>query len=395
MIESNLLSQLNAASPLPTFVEVELVNSINTTVAKAFQFVHVFLAEKIDYLDGLLPYNSEIWLFLHILLEHRLLFHADTSFAEMIFNLRRGAIVSPPHPLPNQGKLSWLLCGPAPVAPLEARAMDTPIAADSRAVDEAMFGLKASEILAAGSAPYGHLKFRPLSRTQKYITLFLLTIKPYLRKRLNAWYEANREEQPGVQPLSSARPNGQGLGARVKQLLLRLYPVLCASWEGLNLTFKILFLLELTPYTTPIHRLLGIVLRRSTGEDLIASSNPRAKGALMLGRVLIVVLLFGFRLMEFSGVTGGVSTPEGNSDDLAIPRPPEWGVDIVAPPGTPEPRPGICPVCGRPVTNAAVCAGSGVVGCYPCLIQFAREKGACPVTRVPMSLECVRRIYEC
>ncbi|CBH16836.1 peroxin 12 [Trypanosoma equiperdum] len=395
MIESNLLSQVNTASPLPTFMEVELVNSINTTVGKAFQFAHVFLAEKCDYLAALLPYNSEIWLVLHALLEHRLLFHADTSFAEMMFSLCRGTIISPSRPLPSQGRLSWLLRGPPPVPPLEARMMDTPAATDSRAVGEAMVGMKAGEIAAADRAPYGHLKFRPLTNRQKYITLFLLTVKPYLQQRLASWYEANKDAQVAGESQSGSALSRQTLGARLKQLALQLYPALHAGWEGLNLAFKILFLLELTPYTAPLHRIFSIVLRRPTGDDLIAASNPRAQAALMLGRVLIVVLLLGFRLMEFSGNTGGASPSHANSDDLTIPRPPEWGVDVVVPPGTPDPQPGVCPVCERPVTNAAVCTVSGVVGCYPCLTQFAREKNACPVTRAPMSLECVRRIYEC
>ncbi|GET88014.1 peroxisome assembly protein, putative [Leishmania tarentolae] len=40
MFESNLLSQINTSSPLPTVVEVQFTTSINQSLYKAFQFAH-------------------------------------------------------------------------------------------------------------------------------------------------------------------------------------------------------------------------------------------------------------------------------------------------------------------------------------------------------------------
>ncbi|EKF31482.1 peroxisome assembly protein, putative [Trypanosoma cruzi marinkellei] len=410
MFESNLLSLINTASPLPTFVEVDFVNSLNNSLSKAFRFAHVLLAEKSDIAAMCLPWDAEIWLVLHSLLEHRLLFHANTTFSEMLFGLRRGCIASPSKPSGSQGRLSWWVRGPLPAPSLEEKALQAPDAAASPAALGAISDsalpqrhgeLTAAEMQAAQGASYGHLRFSPITNRQRYITLFLITVMPYLRERAAKWYTHQMDSSPEANSMRIAYATRYPTRARIKELLTRLYPVFYTALRSLRFLYQILFLLELTPYTTPLHRLFGIVLRRLTRADQIAASNPRAQRALMLARVLVLLMFLGFRLLELTGAgnaAGGSTalTLTGSSgEDLATPPPPVWGVDVVIPPGTKVPQPGICPVCERRVTNAAVCTASGVVGCYPCLLGYARTNGVCPLTKCRTTVDCIRRIYEC
>ncbi|ESL09667.1 peroxisome assembly protein [Trypanosoma rangeli SC58] len=409
MFESNLLSQINTASPLPTLVEVSLVNSLNKSLSKAFHFAHLLLAEKNDLAARCLPWNAEIWLVLQSLMEHRLLFHANTTFAEMLFGLRRGSIASPSRPPASQGMLSWGIRGPLPVPPLEEKALQTPYAAANTAVDvfsdvappQQHEELTAGEMQAAQGASYGHLRFSPISNTQRCVTLFLITVKPYLGELAAKWYTGQTDSSPEAVSMRTAYANRYPIRARIKKLLMRLYPIFYTVSGGLRFLYQMLFLLELTPYITPLHRLFGIAVRRLTMADELAAANPRARRALLLARVFLILLFVGFRLLELTGAGnaaggGAALTLTGSgSEEFAIPPPPVWGEDVVFPSGTTPPQPGICPVCGRRVTNAAVCTISGVVGCYPCLTDYTRTHGVCPLTKRKTTIDCIRRIYEC
>lgn len=405
MFESSLLSQINTASLIPSFVEVDFVNSLNKSLCKAFRFTHVLLAERSRMAAACLPWSAEIWLLVQSFLEHCLLFHADTTFAEMLFGLRRGAIASPNRPLSFQGGLSWWICGPAPIPSLEEQALKATGGAASSAfssstvaaVDEQLTG---EEMLAAQSASYGHLRFHPITNAQRYVTLMILTLRPYLKERASRWYAHQTDASPDAVSMRRAYARRYPTRDLVKQLLTRLYPFFYTASEGLTFLYQILFLLEMTPYTTPLHRVFGIVLRRITRADQIAASNPRAQRVLMLVRVLFLLLFLGFRLLELTnagawggGAGRGLAGPSA-AEDLATPPPPVWGADVAAAPGVEVPQPGVCPVCGRTVANAAVCVVSGVVGCYPCLQNYARDHGACPLTARKTTVESIRRIYE-
>lgn len=399
MFESSLLSQINIASPIPSFVEVDFVNSLNKSLTKAFHFAHVLLAEKSDIVAACLPWGVEIWLVLQSFLEYSLLNHTNATFAEMLFALRCGAIESPARPFASQGMLSWLICGPAPIPSLEEQAL---MAADSAALPQSTMTegnvqLSAEEAHAARCASYGHLRFGPLTKKQRCVTLIQLTLKPYLEERFAKWYAEQKDTSGDAVMIRNEYARQYPNRARVKKILTFLYPILHTISEGLSFLYQILFLLEFTPYTTPLYRVFNIALRRLTKADQIATSNPRAQRVLMLVRLLFLLLFFGFRLLELTNVGNGGTghdTSVTAGDDIAIPQPPVWGVDVVAPPGTKPPQPGMCPVCERRINNAAVLVVSGVVGCYACLQQYTAEHGLCPVTKRKTTVEFVRRIYE-
>lgn len=50
--------------------------------------------------------------------------------------------------------------------------------------------------------------------------------------------------------------------------------------------------------------------------------------------------------------------------------------------------------CRRRRTNPCIVSTSGYCFCYPCAFGFVLEHGCCPVTRLPASLDHIRKLYE-
>ncbi|KAK7198611.1 peroxin 12 [Novymonas esmeraldas] len=448
MFESHLLSQINTSSPLPTVVEVQFTTSISNSLHTAFQFAHTLLAEKSDRAAGLLPWSDEIYLVLSGMMERLLLEHADTTFAEMIFALRRAELDGPlacaPSPSGLGGLLRsgargrylrWLLLGPAPVTTPEERAMsfindgassqlrphtgapalvaspETPIGAlpadaiasdalatvHGAAEDAALAQLNTADLLKAEHAPYGYLRFKPLSRHRKILSLFLVTLKPYLERKAEQWYVRNTDASVDAVSMRDAYAYRHPYRAALLRYLARyVYPVYHVVKQGSRLLYMISFVLELTPYTSPLHRVFGIALRRSTAEDSLTSS-PRARRALLVARVVLLLVFCGFRLLDFTRNADSASSPRAiREEGLPIPPPPVLGSDVPLPEDRScLPKPGECPVCHKHVTNTAVCLVSGIVGCYPCLQGHVQEQHTCPVTQQAMGVDQIRRVFEC
>lgn len=448
MFESNLLSQINTASPLPTAIEIQLSTSINASLYKAFQFAHTLLAEKSDWALRVLPWSDEIYVGLSSVLERLLLEHADTTFTEMIFALRRAELDGPlaaapsltssssaaggPAPPGARGRyLRWLLLGPSPVPTPEERAMKwvnggtssqlrltselatanappaaplmNAVAMDAKAAlggdneSAVLAQLNTAELLKAEHAPYGYLRFKPLSRRNKIISLFLLTVMPYAERKAEQWYTHNTDMSVDAVAMRDAYAYRHPHRAALLRFLARfVYPIYHVVKHGSRFAYLLLYLLEMTPFTSPLHRIFGIALRRTTPEDSLASG-PRARRALLIARVVLILVFCGFRLLDFTRNAETAATARAMGDEaLPIPPPPVLGADVPLPEDRSAlPKAGECPVCHKRVTNAAVSLVSGVVGCYPCLQGFVREHHACPVTEQPLGVEQIRRIFEC
>lgn len=54
----------------------------------------------------------------------------------------------------------------------------------------------------------------------------------------------------------------------------------------------------------------------------------------------------------------------------------------------------VCISAHQARTNAAMATVSGYAFCYPCLFNFVSQEGCCPVTRIPATIDSVRRLYQ-
>lgn len=304
--------------------------------------------------------------------------------------------------------------------------------------NDSLAEMRAEELLSADRASYGQLRFRPLDARRRYLSILLLTLQPYVQNCLRQWYQHEMDEAADAVAYRAAYALRHPRRAALRRLGARyLYPVLHILSHALELIFQALYLLEMTPYHSFLYRLCGIARRRATMKDQLLAMHPRVQRATMYARVLLLLILFGFRLLDFSRnstANGGAVLGEA---ELPIPSAPVWGEDVTVHGSLPsssqggaatgsssirssssslagaaakmgdgargvakgavelaKPEAGMCPVCQKPVTNVAVCTASGMVGCYPCLQVFIREHGFCPVTGKSAGFDQIRRVYE-
>jgi peroxin-12 len=63
--------------------------------------------------------------------------------------------------------------------------------------------------------------------------------------------------------------------------------------------------------------------------------------------------------------------------------------------GTPVPgQSDVCPLCGNVRLNPVVCAVSGYVFCYRCLLSHIRVAKSCPVTRLLCDETAVVKLFD-
>ncbi|CAD2217605.1 peroxin-12 [Angomonas deanei] len=450
MFESNLLSQINIKSPLPTFIETEIINSINSSLRKTFQFCHLLLSERFDFIaEKTFYYNDEIYLIFNIFMERLLLWNAQTTFTELMFGLQRCSLYPTKHnnkininenknininQLFSYSSFQDVLCGPRPAITAEEAAMafvnknnNNNDVLHYNNDNEHITAESSTELYATSTgSPYAYLKFNNQNSKQlKYISLFLVTLKPYIELKLKNKYQeitSESEDDVALRRAIEARlfPNNNENNHHRQVtwamcfspphiryfLLYKVFPFLFPMYhvlnESLSLLYKILYLCELTPFLSVYHRFFNIIVRRSTQSDYTNfSKSPRTRRALLIARVLLVSIFFGFRLLEMTRPSTGNENNNNNNDneassqtknfldnDFPIPPPPQFGVDVTIKENNENekeenhnhvedktlPEPGFCAVGSHRITNAAVLTTSGVMGCYPCLLSYIEKK---------------------
>ncbi|EPY25561.1 peroxin-12 [Strigomonas culicis] len=357
-----------------------------------------------------------------------------------MFGLRRAEVAPPRSPPQPRGLPGWLTHalrgGAAPALTREETAMrhSNGEAAEGGGAAAAAGG-DARQLLSAtrGGAPFAPLRLQPVARRWKiYVMLLLLTLEPYLEKKLRQFYTEQTDVSEGAVALRDAHARQHPLRARLIAVCVRvLCPLLFALQAASRLIFQIGYIVELTPYTCLSHRVFNIITRRMTNADLAQLSTSQDSEAvqktqrvLLLARVILIGIFCGFRLLEFTS-PGGNNSNNNNADgtnaeggaaasaqnyltaDLPVPPPPTFPADVVAstdkaPPTSqphlvpPPAEDGACPLCHtRAIQNKTVVTVSGVVGCFACLSQYLREHRCCPVSGRPATAEHLRRVYEC
>lgn len=116
-----------------------------------------------------------------------------------------------------------------------------------------------------------------------------------------------------------------------------------------------------------------------------------SSGQQLAGRHVLLKHICHVQLLEW----WYTSAEEKLGAQQALPPPP--------PPPPPKPSPNglqlpddatLCPICKRKRTNPAMASVSGYVYCYPCIFGSIDQHGCCPVTRLPATVDQIRRLYQ-
>jgi len=285
-----------------------------------------------------------------------------------------------------------------------------------------------------------------LTPGQRSSSLMLLTLVPYLRAKLDAFYlkataaaargttsmysnnttasstPAAAQDTPNNSQDTSTRLYSEPIDyqQRAMEVFRAVYPFVSSAHEAARFWYQLLYLLNKTPYFSPELHLLGLVVARVSGQDVAMAErtketrynerlqwaqqglggpfSQRAREAWVrvsaaIGthtRSALILAVFGYKLLEW----WYTSAEQKLGGQQAPPPPP--------PPPAPKPSPqgirlpndlGICPLCRAERVNPAMIATSGYVFCYPCAFKFVESQGCCPVTKISARVDQIRRLY--
>lgn len=373
----------------PTFFEMAAAQQLPASLRAALLYSLGVLAQRRPILHKVLDHSDEAFGLLMLVLEAHSLRTTDASFAESLYGLRRR---------------------PVGIS-LNPKNQDT----------EKVF----------------------LTRRQRILSLLFLVGLPYLKSKIQAVYDAQRGsmlhavlwgrgdvdqvdggtfgmEMETTEIVSVSEENGslgRSFRQNLKAALVKIYPWIHATHEGLSFAYQLLYLLDATSFYTPALQIMGLQVCRASGQELMDASSqiserrnreferlrgPRLAQALQrvalktiyntldFAQTGLIASVFLFKMMEwwYQSAEERVTAP------TVYPAPPPPPAPKVAEKGIPLPKDRrVCPLCLKLRTNPALVASSGFVFCYPCIFPYVSQYNRCPVTLIPAAVDQIRRLF--
>ncbi|KAJ8266536.1 hypothetical protein GJAV_G00131560 [Gymnothorax javanicus] len=350
-----------ATEDVPSIFEVLAQDTLMSAVRPALQHAVKVLAESNPSRYGFLwKWFDEIYLTLDLLLQHHFLSRTSASFSENFYSLKR--------------------------------------------------------VVSSGPGRPAHLG---LPRKQRWRSLLLLTLVPYLRAKLEKILARQRDEDDfSIQlPQSTFR--------RMYRAFLAAYPFVSTAWEGWVFCQQLLYIFGRTSRHSPLLWLAGVRLMHLTAQDIHSMDlKPRplhlttTQRVPSNGRTMCLVVkvpsvaqrLQGLFSTAVSGVAMSLST--GLSLGVFFLQFLEWWYSsenqstIKSLTSLPTPPPplhldqeqtaaamNICPLCHNVRVNDTALATSGYVFCYRCVYVYVKAHQRCPLTGYPTELQHLIKIY--
>ncbi|KAL3154018.1 hypothetical protein ABBQ32_013570 [Trebouxia sp. C0010 RCD-2024] len=362
-------------STRPTFFELVAAERLMPSLKAATVYSLSVLAQRRPIFHRLLDFENELFAVVTAALDRQSLLNSNSSFAESLYGLRRSSV-------------------------------------------------------RGGATPKASLH----QSSQRWSLVFLVAL-PYLQSKMETIYNRHRQrvraplglrfmQDPSAVGEVSQQSQSESLWRRIQRqalsLFMRLFPWIHATQEGLRFGYQLLYLLDSTPFYTPVLHLLGQNIVRVSGQEMIevqrqqqqrrqlqleaAQRSPSVILRLLSQgwlkstyafadhtRNALILSVFAFKLLEW----WYTSAEEKLGAQQALPPPP--------PPPPPKPSPDglqlpddatLCPICKRKRTNPGMASVSGYVYCYPCIFGSIDQHGCCPVTRLPATVDQIRRLYQ-
>mmetsp|Transcript_13933 Transcript_13933/g.33715 ORF Transcript_13933/g.33715 Transcript_13933/m.33715 type:complete len:359 (-) Transcript_13933:194-1270(-) len=279
-------------------------------------------------------------------------------------------------------------------------------------IGEYMYGLERSQYSVADASSMTALQRVEIAKgaqagklrltvKQKLVSILWSIVLPLLRAHLDERYKAARRS-------ATPRSEPQTLSEQLRSLLLQVYPYVSTLYQAVHVCYQCLYLVNATDFWSPGLHQQRLSLRRR-GPEFEADAGfaldkkkdwDAARVASLIRGGLAAALkhsFFGFvyslQALQWWYQRESVLQPfEPKQPPPAPPtRPPLWsdGMQQVFLPQDKR----VCGLCRKLRTNPAASA-SGFVFCYPCLLQYVRKHHQCPLTRLPMEPDRVRRVFE-
>jgi len=270
-------------------------------------------------------------------------------------------------------------------------------------------------------------KQTPLSPRDKFLAVLCLAGVPYLRTKLEAYYNELKQDMADMAVLGVS--NDGPLMSAFKNFYVTFYPYAAFAYEGLEYIHAFRYIIGSIDNFSPLTSLLSQKVQRLSFQDMLASRIRKAKESVSQLPAVDEPMESAWRVQQSRRVgilrrfVSMLSRVGGLVADNA-----KWAVYIgvffirflqwwyspenqqnnvrptIAPPPPPRaiPHPeGVeipvdkakCPLCLRNRVNSAMLP-SGFVFCYTCIFNHLKDEGTCPVTLRPCRMEDLRKIYE-
>ncbi|XP_078429283.1 peroxin-12 [Wolffia australiana] len=392
-----MLFQVAGQGSRPTFFEMAAAQQLPASLRAALAYSFGVFALRRPFFHKILDYEDEFFSLLMLVLETHSLRTTDASFAESLYGLRR-------------------------------KAVDLTTREEGASLESAQ------------------LKISGLRRRQKVLSVAFLVALPYLKSKMRAVYNKEREARlqaslwggdgdaainssdpyvderealPSREQHSAGSPSSSMdlVKRRVSVLVAACYPLIHASSEGMSFAYQLLYLLDATGFYNVGLHILGVQVCRASGQELMESSSrilkirsrerERLRGPpwfktvqkLLLGCIYttldyaqtgLIAAVFFFKMMEW----WYQSAEERMSAPTVFPPPPAPPPPKIAQGGIPLPSDrALCPLCSQRRANPSVLAASGFVFCYPCIFKYVSQYKRCPLTLIPASVDQIRRLF--
>eukprot|EP00978_Attheya_sp_CCMP212_P013835 scaffold34882_cov52-Attheya_sp.AAC.6 len=320
---------------------------------------------------------------------------------------------------------------------------------------ESVYSLKRSKLYpmtssdGAGSSTTAYRSLARLPTHDKTRVALIASLGPYLKDRLDTWYQnARTREQMGMnelefasqqqqqQPLSHGsfdwRLQRKRTTEKIRSLFVLVYPYLHMTHEGTIVFYQWSYLVGRSVFYSPSLHALGMIIRRVTMADIQTQNNtkslaqsskelskPKIEDAIkaarkLAGYGLVAAVMIGWasnirtelhrRRQQWinESVSSQINTRAPN---ISLPANPGAGI-AVPPPQPPKVmlssntpiqslplNKALCPLCRQTRVNP-VASTSGYVFCYRCLVLYVRDHGTCPLTGLPCPESKLVRVYE-
>ncbi|KAA6419431.1 MAG: Peroxisome biogenesis 12 [Trebouxia sp. A1-2] len=295
---------------------------------------------------------------------------------------------------------------------------------------ESLYGLRRNSVRGADNPKAS------LNKPSQRWTLLFLVVLPYMQAKLESVYNRRRRQTRSplalritqrsseVEPDADQQPERRSLWrrtqAQILRLFVRLFPWIHATQEGLRFGYQLLYLLDSSPFYTPILHLLGQNIVRVSGQEMVEVQRQKQqrrqqqlqsaqRSSSVIWRLVsqgwlrsayafadhtrnaLILSVFAFKLLEW----WYTSAEEKLGAQQALPPPPPPPPPKPSPDGLKLPGdPTTCPICRKRRTNPAMASVSGYVYCYPCIFGSIDQHGCCPVTKLPATVDQIRRLYQ-
>ncbi|XP_062613719.1 peroxisome assembly protein 12-like [Saccostrea cucullata] len=244
----------------------------------------------------------------------------------------------------------------------------------------------------------GNAQTKNLSRKAHWKSLVCLVILPYLKLKLDHWFEETRHNlNTGQLPKRQAMK-------RLYRVFVAVYPYIHMSWEGSMLAYQVAYMFGKTSWHSPLLHLSGTRLSHDEEEeeesdrlsfsDQWSSSSLPGKLNLTTRKALSVTavtlstgLSVGVFFLQFLEWWYASDNNTPSLMALPVPDPPKTDRDLI------KTSHDVCPLCLKVRTNHTALSTSGFVFCYPCIYDYIKQHRCCPVTSYPSRQEHLIKLY--